>query len=99
MLQNPESLRQAIDRVFGHHSGGYIPSYLLRLVALSSMVGALAFEAVYRFGDIFGSLSLLLIAMSFLAFGCSTVFVALLVGYQVSAKSSSNVRRVHGRSW
>ena len=99
MRRNPESLREEIDRVFGHHAGGYIPSYLLRLVTLSLLVGAIAFEAVYRCGDIVGGGSLLLIAISVSAFGCGTVLLALLVAYQVSERNSSTVRRVHDRSW
>jgi hypothetical protein len=63
------------------------------------MVGALAFEALYRFGDIVGELSLLLIAISVLAFGCGAVFMALLIGYQISERNGPVVRRVHDRSW
>lgn len=99
MKQRQESLREEIDRVFADTAGGYVPSYLLRLIALSLMVGAIAFEALYRFGDIVGGLSLLLIAISVLAFGCGAVFMALLIGYQVSERNGPVVRRVHDRSW
>ena len=99
MRYEVESLRQTVDRICGDHARGYVPSYLLRLVAMSLMVGALAFEAMYRFGDVFGHLSVLLIVVSVFGFAFGAFFVALFIAYQFSERRGATITRIHDRSW
>lgn len=99
MKRKTGNFREQIDRIFAEQAGGYVPGYLLRLVALSCMIGAIAFEALYRFDDIFGGLSELLIFVSIIGFGFGAFFVALLVAYQCSEKTGTTVTRIHDRSW